>query len=88
MPRALGITFGLLGSLVSTVIAQDAGPDFNRDVRPILSQFCFKCHGPDDGKREAGVRFDIREAVLRLSESGATIIAPGRPDHSELVRRI
>lgn len=88
MSRGFAITLGMWWTLASTLMAQDAGPDFNRDVRPILSQFCFKCHGPDDGKREAGVRLDVRDAALRLSESGATVIAPGKPDHSELVRRI
>ncbi|HET6422515.1 MAG TPA: DUF1549 domain-containing protein, partial [Planctomycetaceae bacterium] len=68
--------------------AQDAGPDFNRDVRPILSQFCFKCHGPDDGKREAGLRLDVRDAALAVLESGTVAIKAGKPDHSELLRRV
>ncbi len=88
MSRALGFTLGLCVILGSIASAQDTGPDFNRDVRPILSQYCFKCHGPDDGKREAGLRLDVREAVLRATESGATAITPGKPDQSELLRRI
>ncbi|MBM4059142.1 MAG: hypothetical protein FJ275_13060, partial [Planctomycetes bacterium] len=47
-----------------------AGPDFNRDVRPILSNRCFKCHGPDDGKREAGLRLDVRDAAIAELPTG------------------
>ncbi len=88
MLRVFGFTLGLIFSLGLNGWCQDTGPDFNRDVRPILSQFCFKCHGPDDGKREAGVRLDRRDAALGLSEGGHTIVAAGRPDNSELIRRI
>ncbi|MDZ4684836.1 MAG: c-type cytochrome domain-containing protein [Planctomycetaceae bacterium] len=68
--------------------AADAPPDFNRDVRPILSQTCFKCHGPDDGRRESGTRLDQRDSAVALGESGKRIIVPGQPDASELIRRI
>lgn len=65
-----------------------AGPDFNREVRPILAKHCLKCHGPDDGKREAGLRLDVREAALRAADSGKLPIVPGQPQRSELIRRI
>jgi hypothetical protein len=65
-----------------------AGPDYNRDVRPILSNRCFKCHGPDEANQEAGLRLDLREAAIRELDSGERAIVPGHADSSELVARI
>ncbi len=59
---------------------------FNRDIRPIMSDTCFKCHGP--GTREAGLRLDVRDEALKAADSGETPIVPGQPDASELVRRV
>src|SRR5215471_1803331 len=62
--------------------------DFNREIRPILTENCFKCHGPDDGARKAKLRFDIRSEALKPAKSGSVPIVPGAPDKSELVARI
>lgn len=56
---------------------------FNRDIRPLLSENCFACHGPDSGSREADLRLDDREQAI---EAGA--ITPGEPGDSELISRI
>ncbi|HEY0075543.1 MAG TPA: DUF1549 domain-containing protein, partial [Abditibacteriaceae bacterium] len=58
-------------------------PRYNRDVRPILSDKCFACHGPDAAKRKAGLRLDVRENALENN-----VIVPGQPDKSELLKRI
>ncbi|PYJ05801.1 MAG: hypothetical protein DME25_07785, partial [Verrucomicrobia bacterium] len=63
-------------------------PDFNREIRPILAENCYKCHGPDDGARKAKLRFDVRTEALKPAKSGKTAIVPGAPDKSELVARI
>jgi hypothetical protein len=64
--------------------------DYNWHVRPILSENCFKCHGPDPSSRKAGLRLDLRElAVAELPETpGKFAIVPGNTGRSELVRRI
>ena len=62
--------------------------DFQRQVRPILAEHCFQCHGPDEGARQAALRLDLRDAALKGGDSGEAALAPGRPDASELLRRL
>ncbi len=57
--------------------------EYNRDIRPILADNCFACHGPDSASRKADLRLDRREVAIEL---GA--IAPGKPDESEIITRI
>lgn len=61
---------------------------FNRDVRPILSQNCFACHGFDAKKREAELRLDVRDSAIGKAESGKAAIVPGKVEESELWHRI
>src|SRR3954453_12057328 len=61
---------------------------FNRDIRPIMSDTCFRCHGPDARSRMAGMRLDIRDEALKKTKSGITPIVPGEPDESAIVTRV
>ncbi len=94
MPRLL--QFGIV---VSVLIGWFSGPaaerscsqetiDFGRDIRPILSDKCFACHGPDAQKREGGFRLDLKSDAFGEADSGRLPIVPGKPEQSELVRRI
>ena len=74
--------------LLPVGVCPAAGPDFAREVRPILSNRCFKCHGPDKDHQEAGLRLDVREAALVELDSGTRAIVPGHADDSEVVARI
>jgi mono/diheme cytochrome c family protein len=93
MPSSRLLLRSLLGLwIVSTGYVQYASADeplrYNRDVLPILADNCFACHGFDRAARQAGLRLDDPEGATAVLESGATAIVPGKPDESELMRRV
>jgi hypothetical protein len=61
--------------------------DFNHEIRPILAENCFACHGPDEAKRKSGLRLDLHDNAVQPAKSGAVAIVPGHADQSELVKR-
>jgi mono/diheme cytochrome c family protein len=86
----LAVTFGQRAQLLAAnqTSSSGTGPDFNRAIRPILSENCFKCHGPDEGARKANLRFDVRSDALKPAKSGGIAIVPGAAEKSELVARV
>ncbi len=81
-----------LAALFLAGAAKDARGDepvnFSRDVRSVLSKNCFRCHGPDQATLKGGLRLDVREKALAELESGSFAIVPGKPDESELLKRV
>ena len=69
------------------LLASGQQVSFDRDIRPIMSDTCFRCHGPDASSRMANMRLDIREEALKPKRHGTPIV-PGDTEHSEIIQRI
>ena len=81
------IAFAIVVADSGLVSAGPADVDFNRDIRPILADTCYQCHGPDHNKLKADLRLDTREGLFR-SADGSTVVVSGKPAESELLTRI
>src|ERR1700686_2382194 len=77
---------------VAVALAQGpAGPErvqFNRDIRPIFSDKCYTCHGPDAANRKSKLRFDIEDGAKIELSKGRKAIVPGDPSQSEVYKRV
>jgi hypothetical protein len=85
--RILQLLATLAAAAVCTHAAEDSPVSFNMEVRPILSDRCWACHGPDENKRKAKLRLDTQEGAL-ATKDGKSIIKPGDPEASELFKRL
>src|SRR5262245_54289124 len=85
MKTATAVALVLAGT---PAFAAEPQIDYNRQIRPLLSNHCFKCHGPDAQQRKGAFRLDVRESALAAAESGEVPVVPGQPAKSELIRRI
>ena len=78
----------LYGGLPHSQTVASQKVDFNRDIRPIFSEHCYACHGPDEKARKAALRLDVKESAFTPAKSGAIAVVPRDLAKSEIIRRI
>ena len=88
MIRAFQSACFVLAVMCSAVALRAEEIRFAQDIRPLLSDKCFACHGPDEEHREGGLRLDLQANAFGQADSEEPIITPGKPDESLLIARI
>ncbi len=85
-----GMAFGVFHYAKRNKNHRSNAVSYNRDIRPLLSDKCFTCHGPDANKRRAGLRLDLQSGAYAESQKnkGTFAVVPGHPEKSELIKRI
>ena len=85
---AVAFLSGLVATMIAPAFAASSPVEFNRDIRPIMSDTCFRCHGPDKSSRMANMRLDLRDEATKPLRNGKIPIVPGHPEQSEIIQRV
>src|SRR5689334_18620637 len=85
--RLLSLSFSAIFCTFAAAAPGSEKVRFNEQIRPILSNKCFFCHGPDEKHREASLRLDVRDNAIAEHDGGKPIV-PGKPDESEVLERV
>ena len=78
----------ILLAFPALLAAEPAKLKYNRDVRPILNEKCFHCHGTDAAHRKGDLRLDLRDQAIKPAKSGDIALVPGKPELSQLIARV